>query len=113
MKMAKRYALFAGDCFYPKGGWADFVGFYDTLEAADTAAVEPDQDAVSGWFYNISDLETGEIVASEWGLESRWAEKSRAQGPVEGALTGDEESLEVALDEAGRPVRQSLKGRGI
>lgn len=110
--MATRYALFVGDCYYPKGGWADFVGFFGTIDAALEAANEPPEDCVSGWFYNVADLATGLLVASEWGLESRWG-AGRESGPVEGALTGDEESLLVSCDAAGVPMRVSLKGKDI
>lgn len=111
--MSKRYALFVGDCYYPDGGWSDFVGFYTSLEEANAAAVEPTDDCVSGWFFNIADLETGEIVASEWGIESRWSEIARGRIPVEGALTGDEESLLTARDAAGVPLIVLLKGKGV
>lgn len=30
----KRYLLFAGDHYYPKGGWDDFRDSFDTIEAA-------------------------------------------------------------------------------
>lgn len=28
----KRFILFAGDDYYPHGGWQDFRGFFDTIE---------------------------------------------------------------------------------
>ena len=28
----KRFILFAGDDYYPQGGWGDFRGFFDTIE---------------------------------------------------------------------------------
>lgn len=30
----KRYLLFAGDNYYPSGGWSDFIGSFDTVEQA-------------------------------------------------------------------------------
>ena len=30
----KRYLLFGGDCYYPAGGWDDFMGAFDTFEEA-------------------------------------------------------------------------------
>ena len=30
----KRYILFAGAMYYPKGGWEDFEGEFDTYEEA-------------------------------------------------------------------------------
>lgn len=26
----KRFLLFAGDCYYPLGGWRDYIGCHDT-----------------------------------------------------------------------------------
>lgn len=28
----KRYLLFAGDTYYPNGGWYDYLGSFDTTE---------------------------------------------------------------------------------
>lgn len=30
----KRYLLFAGDTYYPAGGWDDFIDSFDSFEAA-------------------------------------------------------------------------------
>jgi hypothetical protein len=30
----KRYMLFAGDDYYPAGGWDDFIGSFDSVEDA-------------------------------------------------------------------------------
>lgn len=30
----KRFLLFCGPCYYAEGGWHDFKGDFDTLEAA-------------------------------------------------------------------------------
>lgn len=35
----KRYAVFNMSCYYPAGGWDDFVGAYNDLEEAKAAAV--------------------------------------------------------------------------
>jgi hypothetical protein len=69
----KRYALFAGEDHYPKGGWMDFVGAFDDVEAAVAAFLDPDDD--NEWF-NVVDLTTGKIVAyddgrSEWVADDR------------------------------------------
>jgi hypothetical protein len=41
------YALFAGDVFYPQGGWRDLQGVYQTLTQAQEALAriqsEPDE----------------------------------------------------------------------
>lgn len=51
-----RYALFAGDDYYPAGGWNDFRRACDTLEAAYPA------DGESFDWWHIIDLVTGEQV---------------------------------------------------
>jgi hypothetical protein len=58
----KPFALFLGDDYYPDGGWRDFVGFFTTMEEAVAAAVEPEEDCVSGWWFHVADLRTGKIV---------------------------------------------------
>ena len=60
--MIRRYLLFAGDRYYPAGGWNDFVDSFDTKEEA----LERAWEALSGMFdwYHIIDHETGEEVAS-------------------------------------------------
>lgn len=38
----KRFLLFGGDCYYPGGGWDDFVGAFDSAaEAHDHAMKNP------------------------------------------------------------------------
>jgi len=58
----KPFALFLGDDYYPDGGWRDFVGFFETIDEAIAAAVEPEEDCVSGWGFHVADLRTGKIV---------------------------------------------------
>ncbi len=36
----KRFLVFAGSNYYPKGGWDDFRGAHDTLEEAKTAILD-------------------------------------------------------------------------
>ena len=51
----KRFLLFAGDEFYPGGGWDDFIAGYDTeLEAIRVA-----EDNKFNW-YHVVDTYTGE-----------------------------------------------------
>lgn len=44
----KRYLLFAGDHYYPSGGWNDFVGSFDTareaMEWAESKAIKDSDD---------------------------------------------------------------------
>ena len=35
----KRYAVFAGDIYYPAGGWSDFKGSFDLPDDAKAEAV--------------------------------------------------------------------------
>ena len=100
--MDQPFELFVGDDFYPAGGWYDFVGFFKTAEEAVAAAVEPEDDCVSGWWFNVADLRTGQIVASESGLPTRWRSTGDPDDP--NILTGEEESL----DNPGMPLK--LKG---
>lgn len=53
------YLLFAGDIFYPVGGWGDFIGSYSTPEEAKEAV---ESLAIINWWH-IVDLETEEIVS--------------------------------------------------
>lgn len=60
----KRYLLFAGDTYYPRGGFRDLRGDYDTLEEARTAAEagEP-MIAESGFdWWHIFDTETKQVI---------------------------------------------------
>ncbi len=54
----KRYALFAGDQYYPSGGWDDFIGTYDSVEDA----LEAEAKRTRHDWYQIVDLTTGEQV---------------------------------------------------
>jgi hypothetical protein len=59
------YALFAGDNYYPCGGWEDFQGFFDSLEEAQSVISfeKPvgDKCCVYDWAH-IVDLEQGKVV---------------------------------------------------
>lgn len=53
----KRFALFMGDHYYPRGGWQDFKGTYETL----VEALKENRSG-SDW-YHVVDLQTGEKIA--------------------------------------------------
>jgi hypothetical protein len=53
----KRFVLFAGETYYPSGGWGDFNGSFDTIEEA--RAAESIAESGGDWT-QIIDLETGE-----------------------------------------------------
>lgn len=53
----KRYVIFAGDTFYPGGGWDDFHSWHDTIEEA----IEAAKTVTTDW-WDCIDLTTGERV---------------------------------------------------
>lgn len=53
----KRYLLFAGEEYYPSGGWNDFRGAFDTLEEARLAAFEP-RGCEYGYWFHVVDTQT-------------------------------------------------------
>lgn len=57
----KRYLLFAGDTYYPAGGWGDFVYQFADLEEAKLYASEK---LNRRKWWHIVDLEIGEEVWS-------------------------------------------------
>lgn len=58
-----KYALFGGLVYYPNGGWKDFHGFFDSLEAAEAKAQELFNDYA---WYHILNMETLVIVKDVW-----------------------------------------------
>jgi len=59
MAKPKRYLAFAGENYYPCGGWSDLQGSYDTIDQAihEAQLYQPKD----GW-YCVVDLETGEVI---------------------------------------------------
>jgi len=56
----KRFVLFAGDTYYPCGGWDDFKDSFSTMvEAVEAARAWIDS---GGSWAHVVDLETGERV---------------------------------------------------
>lgn len=57
-----RYLVFSGSSYYADGGWLDFRGAFDTIDAARECAIK----SVSGndldWWWHIADTSTGLIV---------------------------------------------------
>lgn len=51
----KRYLVFAGYEYYPRGGWGDFVGSFDDLDEAKACSPETD------WL-EVVDRETSEVI---------------------------------------------------
>lgn len=56
--MRQRYHLFAGANYYPNGGMYDYVGTFDTLEAAKEAA---ESGEYTDWA-NIAQIRDGDLV---------------------------------------------------
>lgn len=54
------FLLFAGDAYYPKGGWNDLKGAYETLDEAQVAMLLINEKI--DWAH-IVDLKTNTIVA--------------------------------------------------
>lgn len=52
-----KYMVFAGSCYYPRGGWLDFQGFFDGYEAALELAKSLNKD----WWHIVDG--DGNIVA--------------------------------------------------
>jgi len=52
----KRYLIFVGDNYYPEGGWKDYRGSLDTLEAALSLVA-----SIPGDWWQIVDAQTGAI----------------------------------------------------
>lgn len=68
--MQKRFILFAGDHYYPEGGWDDFQGFFDTAEEAFAKAkekiiFEDNSGSYSFDWYNVVDALTWEVVIED------------------------------------------------
>ena len=57
------FLVFAGMEYYPSGGWEDFIGTADSLEAARVVA-ETQSDGGDDWYHIVSDMkivENGKI----------------------------------------------------
>jgi len=54
--LLKRFLLFAGDNYYPRGGWDDFRGSYDSLEEALAAPRHNDN------WWHVVDSHLGTVV---------------------------------------------------
>lgn len=59
----KRFLLFSGDCYYPGGGWEDFIAAFDTEEAAREYAVAASKKDRWDWWH-IVDMTTQKQVES-------------------------------------------------
>lgn len=72
-----RFLLFAGEHYYPRGGWEDWRGRFETLDEAKAAFLawrdgrresergDPDVEGHHTWGHIVDDRE-GEIVSEMW-----------------------------------------------
>jgi hypothetical protein len=63
-----QFLLFAGDEYYPGGGWSDFRGSFKTVEEAEEKAIKPtDREWASNSYdwWHIVDSATGSYVKSQ------------------------------------------------
>lgn len=57
-----KYALFAGDNYYPSGGVGDFIDFFETIEQAkERVSLQPKNREFDWW--HVLDVSTFKIVA--------------------------------------------------
>ena len=75
----RRYLAFAGDTYYPSGGWGDYMGDADTFDDAKAVVDERRQRVPYGtdWAH-VVDSVAGEEVA--WWSHSGWLDKPLAVG---------------------------------
>ena len=62
----KRYAAFAGDAYYPLGGWEDLKGLYEDFHSAMVAATP---DNKYGWGHVVDLHDGAKYDAPEFGTE--------------------------------------------
>jgi hypothetical protein len=66
--VVKRFLAFAGECYSPKGGFADLVGDFHTVEAATDAAEQAAKSRrfmeSSGTWWHVADTEARAIIAA-------------------------------------------------
>ncbi len=61
--MIKQFAIFAGEDFYPLGGWSDYIKSFDTLEDAKEYILAGN--VMRDWI-QIVDLKTGDIFSGKY-----------------------------------------------
>lgn len=72
----EQYAVFAGEDYYPRGGWSDFCGEAKTIELA--REVRDRAIAIvknpSGQWWQIVDIHAGNVVEADdgWPVDGRF-----------------------------------------
>lgn len=93
----KRYLVFGGNCFYPGGGWNDFIcSTDDELQAIEIAAnfarrTSP-REFTSGRWSHVYDTDR-ENVVKEWQTDDFEQLPSASPGNDGASLQGNEERL--------------------
>ena len=59
MPKLERYLLFAGDTYYPSGGWSDFQASFDTMLEAQEAGP-----LCGGDWWHVVDTESNRVVSN-------------------------------------------------
>lgn len=68
----KRYLLFGGNVYYAGGGWNDYLGDFDTVDAAVASEkASPVTERPAEWWH-VVDRESGEVVRRDTD-EDGWA----------------------------------------
>lgn len=75
----KRYLGFSGSTYYPSGGWEDFIGSFDTPEAAKEAIYESHADWRYSWGH-VVDQETGTVVLDTIHLDDNYSKWIASRG---------------------------------
>lgn len=57
-KMLERYLVFAGDTYYPAGGWGDYHSSHETMLEAQEVAKQANCD-----WWHVVDTETNRVVS--------------------------------------------------
>lgn len=67
----KKFLLFAGETYYPLGGWEDLRGDFDSIEDA--------RDKLSGHddWYQIVDRHSGKVMKAMWRSVNGWIDKTK------------------------------------
>ena len=69
----KRFLLFAGEDYYPWGGWRDFVGSFDTAEEAMAVINQPVHGETVEWGHIVDSEQWAAVyVFSCMGDEAGW-----------------------------------------
>jgi hypothetical protein len=50
------YMLFAGDCWYPEGGWLDYRGTFPSIAEAKAVAELGDENGKYDWWHIVSGI---------------------------------------------------------